>query len=327
MGLKIRERYGYIMRHKFNTIFTLTSLVTISIHIINKITGSMYTVKNKLSGQDNHYYEWRFGKIRYTKNGTGTPLLLIHDLLPGSSQYEFHNISHLLSKSHEVYCIDLLGYGLSDKPNMTYTNYLYVEQLNDFIKNIIGKKTDIIATGDASPISIMACHNDANLINKMIFINPQSLYQLNTIPSKQTKALKLLIEFPIIGTFIYNFLTSKENIEKDFKNKYYYSPSSVKEDDIDTYLESAHNNDSASRFSFASYTGKYTNTNIIHALKEINNSMYIIAGKEKEDIKTIIDNYIYYNISIESSFIPKTKHLPQLENPEELLNQLELYLN
>ena len=55
--------------------------------------------------------------------------------------------------------------------------------------------------------------------------------------------------------------------------------------------------------------------------------MYIIAGKEKEDIKTIIDNYIYYNISIESSFIPKTKHLPQLENPEELLNQLELYLN
>lgn len=315
------------MKYKFKTIVTLTSLTTVSIHIINKFTCSLCSVKNKLAGSENHYYEWRFGKIRYTKNGTGTPLLLIHDLTLGSSQYEFHNIISSLSKKYEVYSLDLLGYGLSDKPNITYTNYLYVQQINDFIKNIIGKKTDIIATGDSAPISVMVCHNDPNIINKMIFINPQSLYQLNIIPSKQTKALKLLIEFPILGTFIYNLIASRKNIEKYFLEKYIYNSSHLNLDDIEAYIEASHLEDSASRFSFSSYIGKYTNANIIHALKEINNSIYIIGGEKKEEICTIIDNYIYYNISIESSLISNTRHLPQLEEPAEVLKQIELYLN
>jgi len=315
------------MRHKFNTIVTLSTLTAITMHIINKVICSFSSVKNKLSGSENHYYEWRFGKIRYTKNGSGSPLLLIHDLTAGSCQYEYHKIIHELSKSHEVYAIDLLGYGLSDKPNMTYTNYMYVELINDFIKTIIGRKTDIIASGDAVPIAVMSCHNDEKLINKMIFINPQSLYQSNVIPSKQTKLLKFLFEIPIIGTFIFNLLTTKEHFEKDFKEKYIYNQSSICEEDLDAYLEAAHLDDSSSRFSFASYIGKYTNTNIIHALKEINNSIYIIGGDKKDDISKIIDNYIYYNIAIESSYIKDTKHLPQLEQPEELLKQIELYIN
>ena len=70
--------------------------------------------------------------------------------------------------------LDLLGYGLSDKPNMTYTNYLYVQLILDFIKNVIGEKTDIVASGDSSSIAIMACHNDPESIRNVILLNPQS---------------------------------------------------------------------------------------------------------------------------------------------------------
>ncbi|MDD3139110.1 MAG: alpha/beta hydrolase [Lachnospiraceae bacterium] len=315
------------MKRKFNTIITLSTLTAISIHIINKLVCSFSTVKEKLSGSENHYYEWRFGKIRYTVSGSGSPILMIHDLTIGSSQYEYHKLLHELAKNHEVYAIDLLGYGLSDKPNMTYTNYMFVELINDFIKTIIGRKTDIIASGDSAPIALMSCHNDNHLINRMILINPQSLYQLNTIPSKQSKILKLLFEVPVIGTFIFNLMSSKKRIENDFHNKYYYNKTLINSNDIDTYVESSHLNDSSSRYSFASYIGKYTNTNIIHALKEIDNGIYLICGEEKEDIKTIVENYVYYNPSIENSYIKDTKQLPQLEQPEELLKQILLYLN
>lgn len=318
---------GDQMKHKFNTIVTLSTLTAITIHIINKVVCSFSSVKNKLNGSENHYYEWRFGKIRYTKNGSGSPILLIHDLTAGSCQYEYHRIFHDLSKNHEVYAIDLLGYGLSDKPNMTYTNYMYVELINDFIKTIIGRKTDIIASGDAAPIAVMSCHNDANLINKMVFINPQSLYQSNIVPSKQTKLLKLIFEIPIIGIFIFNLFTSKGQIEKEFREKYIYNPALVKEEDIDAYLEASHLDDSSSRYSYASYISKYTNANFIHALKEINNSIYIIGGEEVKDMNKIIDNYVYYNIAIEYSYIKDTKQLPQLEKPEELLKQIEVYIN
>lgn len=315
------------MKNKGKSIIILAGLVTVSMHIINRVQYSLATVKNVMACPENNYYEWRFGKIRYTKKGSGTPLLLVHDLTPGSSSYEYSKIIDSLAQEHEVYALDFLGYGLSDKPNMTFTNYLYVQLLTDFIKNVIGKKTDIIASGDASPIAVMTCHNDPEVLNKMIFINPQSLFQLNQIPSKQTKVLKLLIDSPILGTFIYNLLTSKSNFEKTFRETYFSNPSNIEEKDILTYLESSHLPDYNSKYSFSSYLGKYMNANIVHALKEINHSISIIAGEEKEDNHTIVDNYEYYNSAIESVFISKTKQLPHLEKPETVLAHLNTFLN
>lgn len=294
--------------------------------MINRIISSLYSLMNISPDSENNYYEWRFGKIRYTRKGSGTPLLLIHNLTPGSSQYEYSKIINQLSKKHEVFSLDLLGYGLSDKPNITYTNYLYVQLISDFIKTVIGKKTNIIASGDSSPIAIMSCHNDPELLNQIILINPQSIYQLNQIPSKQTKLLKLLIETPIIGTFIYNLINNKNSFTKDFKEKYFNNPLVSMEDSIDHYSLTAHLNRNNSKYAYSSYIGKYMNVNIIHALKEINNNIFIIAGKEIEDIETIVENYIYYNISIESSYITNTKQLPQLEKPDELLKQIDIFL-
>lgn len=314
------------MKQKTKNLIALAGISTFTIHFINRIQYSLNTVKNVLACSENNYYEWRFGKIRYTKKGNGSPLLLIHNLVQGSSNYEFHCLSESLSKNYEVYSIDLLGYGLSDKPDMTYTNYVYVQLIIDFIKSIIGKKTNIITSGDSAPAVIMACHNDPEVIEKMILINPQSLYKANQIPSKQTKALKLLIETPIIGTFIYNLLNNKTAYENLFKTEYFYNQIKIDEKDIFSYLEAAHTPNYHSKHAFASYVGRYMNANIIHALKEINHSIYIIAGEETKDIQTTVENYEYYNTAIESVYIPKTKLLPHLENPEETLKQCETFL-
>lgn len=312
---------------KGKTIIILTGLVTVSIHIINRIEYSLATIKNVLACPDNNYYEWRFGKIRYTKKGSGTPLLLLHDLSVGSSSYEFHELIDTLSKEHEVYALDYLGYGLSDKPNITFTNFLYVQLITDFIKNVIGKKTDVIATGDSCPITVMTCHNNPEVFGKLIFINPQSLYQLNQIPSRQTKLLKLLIDTPILGTFVYNMLTTKASFEKTFREEYFANPYNIEEKDILSYFEAAHTTDYKSKYAFASYLGRYININILHALKEVNHSIYIIGGEEKEDIHTIVENYLYYNSAIETVFIEGTKQLPHMEKPKDVLEQLEMFLN
>lgn len=314
------------LKHKIKTIAILTGLTTFAIHIMNKVQYSYYTARNYLRNSKSNFYEWRFGKIHYMKKGSGAPLLLIHDLTTGSSLYEFNKITDPLSINHQVYCLDLLGYGLSEKPDMTYTNYLYVQLVIDFIKNVIGKKTDIIVTGDSVPIVVMACHNDPEVINQMIFINPQSLYEANKIPSRQTKAFKILLSTPVIGTFIYNLLANRNTIEKTFEEKYFYNTVNIEEKDILSYLEASHLPDYCSKYVFASYIGKYINTNIIHALKETNHSIYIISGEDEEDIRTTVENYIYYNSSIESGYIPHAKHLPHMEVPDKVLNHIKLFL-
>ena len=148
------------MKKKFLTITLLSSSSIASIHVINRIKNFLHTSKNLLSYSENQYYKWRFGNIRYNKKGKGTPLLLIHDLTSGSSSYEFHRLTDNLTDQHEIYTLDLLGYGLSEKPSITYTNNLYEQLVTDFTKNVIGKKTSVIATGDSVPFVIMTCHNN-----------------------------------------------------------------------------------------------------------------------------------------------------------------------
>lgn len=315
------------MKSKIKTITLLTLLTTFTLYIINKTLYSLSTLKGILYTKENNYYEWRFGKIRYTKKGNGAPILLLHDLTSGSSSYEFHKIIDDLSKTNQVYAIDLLGYGLSDKTNITYTNFLYVQLITDFIKNIIGEKANVITSGDSSSIAIMACHNDPEIINKLIFINPQNIASANLIPSKRTKLLKLLIECPIIGTFVYNLMANKTNFASKFKQDLFYNKEMIEQEYIDAYNEAAHIKDYKSKFAISSYLGKYINLNITHALNKIDYSMFIIAGEEKDNNETIIDNYLCYNSAIEVSYIEETKQLPHLERPKEVLSYIKMYFD
>ena len=314
------------MTKKTGTFIALTGLAAMTMHIINRVEFSLSTVNNTLSNPNNKYYEWRFGKIRYTQKGTGTPLLLLHDLTAGSSSYEFSKIIDELAEDHEVFAIDLLGYGLSDKPNITYTSYLYVQSIVDFIKNVIGRKTSILATGDSASVAVMSAHNDGEMIDRLVLINPQSLYQMNRIPSKRTKLLKLLIDTPVLGTFVYNMLTTKEAFRRSFAEKYFYNPGMVSENILDAYREASHQPDCTAKYSFASYMGRYMNTNILHALKQIDHSIYIIYGTEKKDNQPAIDSYISYNPSIEAFPISYTRQYPHLEKSKAVLEQLEILL-
>lgn len=314
----------FFMKKKLKNLVIFSSLMVVCVHLLNKFLNFIATIRELLKTELGYFYEWRFGKIYYTKQGSGSPLLLIHDLTTGSSSYEWNELIASLSENHTVYTMDLLGCGRSDKPNLTYTNFLYVQLISDFIKNIIGHKTDVIVTGDSAPLVITACNNDETLFNKIIMINPMSLYRLNEIPSKRTKLLKLLIETPILGTLFYNIYAMKNNIEDKFVETYFFNPFKVSENHINNYYEAS--NLGNAKYLFASLKGRYTNINIIHSLKNIDNSLFIIGGAEEAEIKTTIDNYTYYNPSIESYVLPKTKHLPQLESPKDLLEQVEIFL-
>ena len=314
------------MGKKLTTVIVLSGSSTAAMHIINRIHTSMCTAKSLLRNSENRYYEWRFGKIRYQKKGSGSPLLLIHDLTAGSSNYEYHRLINNLTENHEIYSLDLLGYGLSDKPSMSYTANLYEQLISDFIMNVIKRKTSVVVTGESVPFVIMACHNNPDIFNKLICINPQNLYLQNQIPSKQTQLLKFFLEIPILGTFTYHVLNNRITLEKQFQNQYFCRLDKIKEKYIANYLEAAYSGGYNSKFAFASYIGKYMNLNILHELKEVDNSILMIGGEKEEDIKITIENYKYYNPAIEDVYISGTKHLPQLEAPDEMLEQIKIFL-
>ena len=246
-------------------------------HIVNRIFQYAATADNLLDKDTYEYYNWRFGKIAYKKKGSGSPILLVHDLNVCSSSHEWNNIINELAKTNTVYAIDLLGCGCSERPVLTYTNFLYVQLITDFIKDIITEKTDIIVSGESASFVIMACANDDTVINRVIIVNPQDLASQAKIPTKRSYMVKYLLLAPVIGTFIYNIKINKRTI-RELLLSGVYDHNSVSEKDILTCFESSHKDKTHSKYLFACQKSRFTNANIICCLSKINNSIFIVTG-------------------------------------------------
>lgn len=315
------------MKKHIKNFIILIAIVTGIIVIANKLISIFSNMKDNLPIGGGKFYNWKYGKIYYTKNGKGKPVLLIHDLDPSSSSYEWNKIIKKLSLTNTVYAIDLLGCGRSDKPNLTYSNYLYVQLVNDFIREIINEKSDVIATGDSLSFVIMACQMENKYFNKLIGVTPTDLYELAKSPGKRNNLYKFIIELPVIGTLIYNIAESKNQIIDTMTNDYFYKSHLVSPQIIDTYYQAAHNCDGNGKYLFASIKSYYTNINIVSALKKIDNSICLIGGKEHPFINDVINDYKEFNPAIEDAYISNTSCLPQLESPVKFVELLSILLN
>lgn len=312
-------------RHKILTFTILISIATLIIHIINRVIAASASLKEMLDLSNKNFYKWRFGNIYYTKRGKGKPILLIHDTLPGSSGYEWNKIEKELSTEYCVYVIDLLGFGRSEKTGVTYTNFMYVQMICDFIKNVIGERTDVIASGFSSSFVTMACHNEKECFGKIMMVNPPRLGTLNQTPSQKDKLLKFLLELPVFGTLVYHIVVSHENIRNLFIENLYYDPFHLDEDIIDAYYEAAHKGGYYAKYLYSSYASKYLNISIAHALKTIDNSIYIIEGEAENNGEVIVEEYKELNPAIESATLKKSKHFPYIENAEDFLEQVSVF--
>lgn len=309
-------------KDKIITAVSITVGATASIGIANKIIKTIATVKNSLAKSEGNYFDWRFGKIYYKKAGNGKPILLIHNLKSTESSFEWHKVIGELSRTNTVYAIDLLGCGCSDKAKIIYTNYMYVQMVTDFIKKVIGTKTDVIVSGESSSIIFMACKNDTTIIDRIIAISPESLTKINRMPNARTKTLKKIIEIPVFGTFIYNICVSRKRISNHLTRSF-YDCSKIDKKEIIARSEASHLG--KAKYLYSSLKGRYTNTNILNNLSTIDNSIYMISGTHSCENKMIIDQYMDFNASIETFYIENCGSLPHIEEPEEFVKQVKVF--
>lgn len=305
----------------------IAALFAGTVYGINRLAFFISTMKDILSTKQKSFYNWRFGNIYYSVQGEGQPVLLLHNLDAASSDYEWQEIAGNLARDHKVYTIDLPGCGRSGKEKMIYTNYLYVQAVNDFVKHVIKAKTDIMTSGCTSSIAIMACHSEPKLYGRFIFINPESLDRMVKYPKTWQKSLCYLMQMPLIGTLYYVLAVSKFRICHRFAKEYFYDSRQVGVNAVDAFYESAHLGGFGARFAYASQIGYYTRMNVVHALKKIDHSMYIIGGSAVHGMDHTIEGYRHFNPAIEAVQIPETKGMPHMEKPEETVELCRLYLN
>lgn len=312
-------------RNKLLTLLLFSTNAALATAFLNKVIKIKATQKNMLAPDlDSFFYSWRLGQVYYTKKGSGKPLLLIHDLNAASGSYEWNQMIPLLTEHYTVYTLDLLGCGRSEKVNTTYTNYLYVQLITDFIKSEIGHRTDVIATGESCSIPIMACSNEPELFHHIMLINPLKLSDFCQMPGKTAKFYKKIVDLPILGTLFYYIAVSKKFIQEDAVENKFYNFSSIDSSWIDLCYEASHTGLSPKSL-YGSQKCNYTKCNINNSLKKVNNSICLVGGKEIKNISTNLEEYKTCNPAIEIFLIPETKYLPQWETPLKLFHLIKTY--
>ncbi|WP_434688252.1 alpha/beta fold hydrolase [Pseudanabaena minima] len=185
------------------------------------------TSTEAIAGQ---YWLWREQKIYFVKAGNNAqrpPLLLVHGF-GASTDHWRKNISEL-SQEFEVYAIDLLGFGRSQKPAWQYSGYLWRDQLHDFITEQVKRPTVIAGNslGGYSALCVAADYPQSvagvillNSAGPFTDTNPLGAKKVNPIQKAIAPALQKVLRQPWANQLLFTFVRQKSRIRSTLKKVY-----------------------------------------------------------------------------------------------------------
>ncbi|MEA5082789.1 MAG: alpha/beta fold hydrolase [Lachnospiraceae bacterium] len=266
--------------------------------------------------ENGEYYKWKYGQVHYKKNGVGKPVVLLHGLTIGASHCEFAKNIDALSQKYTVYALDLPGFGYSDKPKITYTAFTYASFINDFITEIVGEPCMVIASNGSGMFATITAKLFSQNITRLTLISPNGIS--DEMAKNSDFYHRTMLELPLHGTTVYNYLASRKIIKQFLLTDGFYSPENVDKAAIDAFYYPAHGTSSDARYAYASFATKYMNMDIKGYFENLKMPICIIWGEEHtsnpienmdilKELQPLAEFYIFED----------TKMFPHYENAEE----------
>lgn len=189
------------------------------------------------------YYDWRMGRIAYQVAGpeAGEPMLLVHSIHAAASSYEFRkNFDFFAQAGYRVYAPDLLGFGFSDHPAISYEDELYIALIGDFVRDVIARQSHVIASSLSCSYIIAAAARYPERFGSLVLIEPVGLKQLRRKLPVVSHVAQRLIQLPIVGEAFFNALTSPPSLRYYLKRQGYLDESLVTDDMIAYHYNISH---------------------------------------------------------------------------------------
>jgi pimeloyl-ACP methyl ester carboxylesterase len=224
------------------------------------------------------FYAWKFGDIHYIKRGWGEPLVLVHNLYAGASHEEFeHNIDEL-AHHFTVYAVDLLGFGLSDAPHITYTANTYTTLLRDFLTEVIGGPAHLVAAGLSCGYAADIAVFRPDLVRSVTMICPRSEPTTTNLPRWIAALRHFLISSPVLGNGFYETLSSRWEISASLKHCFANPARHVTRAKLDRLTE--HAGRPGGCYPYASLVTGYLDTDLLKILPHVDVPVLLLWGAQ-----------------------------------------------
>ena len=232
-----------------------------------------------LKGEERRY-PWKYGDIFYQVKGArdAKPLLLIHGFGPGASSFQWRRNADALSEHFRVYTLDLLGFGLSDRPGIDYTAETFSDLINDFLKEAIGKPAVVVAHGLTCAYVVADAYRRPQLFERLVLVSPPVDILEEGYQSPMSNAVKFLLRTPLFGQFIYNTLTSRRAIRSYFDIEGFQNPGLITEELVEYVYANAHQ--SNNRYPAASMLSDSLAMNVREPFARLQVPVVAVWGRE-----------------------------------------------
>jgi pimeloyl-ACP methyl ester carboxylesterase len=126
----------------------------------------------------------------------------VHGIYAGASSNEWRHTVDSLAERYTVFTVDLIGFGRSDRPRLRYTPAFYQAFLGDVMNRLGRGPLAVVATSLSAALVVTVAARDPRHVAALALIEPTGLGQLSGPPTTAQSASQLLLEAPIVGTFI-----------------------------------------------------------------------------------------------------------------------------
>ena len=222
-------------------------------------------------------YDWRLGKIWYSVKGDGPPVLLIHGIGAGASSYEWRRNFDELSNEFRVYAIDLLGFGLSDRPSMDHSGRFYVQLIDDFIRYVVKQPANVIASSHSAAYAIRLAFTRPERVKSLILVCPVGVGH-GSASAGPLPSMGKAIHLPVVGESVYNGLVSTTNVARTLREDLFYDPGQVTDAMVDQYYRTAHQ--PGARHAVASFLQGDLNLPVDNEFKHLKQPILMVWGAE-----------------------------------------------
>lgn len=277
---------------------------------------------NALPGKGRFYHWSRDGQIAnifyVVSEGTGPPVVLIHGIDAAASSYEMHQVFAGLSETHRVYAIDLLGFGLSDRPARRYRPDDYCELIEGFLRDVVAEPATVIASSLSAACAVTVAARSPALIQSLLLICPTGLERLADPAERWQQNLGMILRLPLLGSALFNGLVSRRGLRYFLSERTFADPARVTEKMIDDYYCISHQ--AGARHAPASFVAGDLNLSIRETYPGIVQPISIVWGREA-NITPVSDANLFIQSRHQTRLkvIDRCSLLPHVEQAEEFL--------